>query len=859
MSDDSSSDDDRHSDVPSLASRILQASCLSVFEDPTQLFLPEGCISELVTQDAVCREIPKLRAAQKKALLEFILDKAPKIFAIAVCCRIQKDDLYMVMKKYHKHNFCDASLPLDKALQEHHPASKVFTSPFWDPFMINEFYNKQWRFLSPVFQRSDFVYNLAPDCILPFIWKGTTVKEGYSSQVLEVEIHQSHQEEPNYTIDGKPAHFAIKEIKPTKKLDLANVEKNWEAEAKALNEFNGLKHPHIITSVAALQKGENRYFIFPWADGGSLGDYWQNIKRPNLSSELVREVIQQLKGLADALVELHHYNGTENYRHGDLKPENILRFRNHRDQSRLGILKIADLGLAKRQHDLADIRPPTNTRFDTARYESPEVYTNTPRSQRYDIWSMGCIILELIVWMLYGYDQLSNLQQSIDEDCLPSKGTYFKVYALEEQARVHDTVLSWMSYMMTNDPECSQPSAIRDLLILVKTKLLVVPLSNKPKTAMDHEFDSDSGLSRRMDHSSQEIESSRANSTILLASLEEILKKTQRSAKYAFTTKPRYHIHGPSQQHSLATPDGLDDEDPISDIESVFSVFSDASISTVNSDISELGLDLGTVLNETISLMLEESVIYSRLKDAFEERKMQRARLERNLVRLLKKMSQDLKNEELESIAEAICKRVDPEALAQDNFMNPPSYKDIASQTEEKEASTRRDVAGLGKETAADAFHDDGDVSDSDPELDDHESSNPEALLQHIRSIVANSQAFESLVQGLTDFVHPSFHVIAYRIVRDEAEKKRSFEMTESIQNTLNDLVSELSYSSPIRIEESSAPRLSWVDKAQLLVEQLSNQEWLWWPLQPPEHPLRHGFTKLSNVVSIVQLLFRKV
>lgn len=201
MSDDSSSDDSHcHSDAPSLASRILEASCQSQFDSPTQLFLPEGCLRGLVTQDAVCREIPKLRAAQKKALLEFILDKAPKVFAIAVCCRIQKDDLYMVMKKYHKNNFCDTSLPLDKALQEYYPACKAFASPFWDPFMINEFFSKQWMFLSPVFKRSDFVYDIPPSCILPFVWKGSVVKEGYSSQVLEVEIHQSHQEEPKYTV-----------------------------------------------------------------------------------------------------------------------------------------------------------------------------------------------------------------------------------------------------------------------------------------------------------------------------------------------------------------------------------------------------------------------------------------------------------------------------------------------------------------------------------------------------------------------------------------------------------------------------------------------------------------------------------
>jgi hypothetical protein len=209
MSDDSSSDDDyvfggllrgpRHEPAePSLANRILLASQESHFENSTRLFLPEGCLKDLVTQDTVCRETPKLLEASNKSLLEFILNRATKVFAIAVVCRIQNDDLCTVMKKYRKHNFCDASLPLDNEFRKHHPA---FHSRFWGPFMLNEFYEKQWMFLSPVFSSKEFVYDLARSSILPFIWNGSMVMEGYSSRrVYEVEIHHSHLEEPHYTV-----------------------------------------------------------------------------------------------------------------------------------------------------------------------------------------------------------------------------------------------------------------------------------------------------------------------------------------------------------------------------------------------------------------------------------------------------------------------------------------------------------------------------------------------------------------------------------------------------------------------------------------------------------------------------------
>jgi serine/threonine protein kinase len=80
-----------------------------------------------------------------------------------------------------------------------------------------------------------------------------------------------------------------------------------------------------------------------------------------------------------------------------MKPENILRFR---DRTRVGILKIADMGLAKHHAVATYLRPRTSTRYGTVRYEPPEVMTHKlaeeGRSRLYDIWSMGCITLELI-------------------------------------------------------------------------------------------------------------------------------------------------------------------------------------------------------------------------------------------------------------------------------------------------------------------------------------------------------------------------------------------------------------------------------------------------------------------------------
>jgi serine/threonine protein kinase len=167
-------------------------------------------------------------------------------------------------------------------------------------------------------------------------------------------------------------------------------------------------------------------------------------------------------------------------RHGDLKPENILRFPN--DDAELGTLKIADLGHAK-QHVLATVdrnneHQVTSTAYGTKSYEALEITTTEyGRSRLYDIWSMGCITLEFIIWILYGNQCLTRFYHQISGGSrLP-----YQYYEIPDPSRpyhaeVHRVVRRWIDHILTKDPECSQNSAIRDLLVVVREKLLVVQL-----------------------------------------------------------------------------------------------------------------------------------------------------------------------------------------------------------------------------------------------------------------------------------------------------------------------------------------------------------------------------------------------
>ena len=283
----------------------------------------------------------------------------------------------------------------------------------------------------------------------------------------------------------------------------------WEVEARALREINKLQHTHITQCIAAIRRGSRRYFMFPWAGGGSLQDFWESIPNQHPNATMIHQTIEQLWGLADALDTLHHGDdsgnsnderlipniteGRRSVRHGNLEPSNILRFLEQdgttsvTTQPQLGLLKIADLNLAK-QHTVATISGTKSTRqrYGTVRYEAPEATVRLGgRSRLYDIWSMGCIVLEFIIWILHGNETLEDFRAQVEGPSLQACQFYEG-----NPLQVHHVVTKCISRIRLSDPECSRSSAIRDLLDVVRTRLLVVELDPRPSPARKGSFSS---------------------------------------------------------------------------------------------------------------------------------------------------------------------------------------------------------------------------------------------------------------------------------------------------------------------------------------------------------------------------------
>jgi hypothetical protein len=288
----------------------------------------------------------------------------------------------------------------------------------------------------------------------------------------------------------------VKEIKIDLDEDRHEVAEHWNDEVRALLEMNRLGQDHIVRFITAFRYGKQEdpehFLVFEWASGGNLQDLWKGLPHPARTAGLTKSVVEQLLGLAKALNAAHNLSPTTSYRHGDLKPANILWFRT---DDEIGILKIGDWGEAKVHFVNTEARRSnTSAKFGTRRYEPPEVEVGTTlgdtlqaerkgrkrRSRLYDIWAMGCIALEFMIWLLYGQEELSRFNDEVQGEYSSNSPFYqIKKSGNTSIAEVHRVVVHWLQHMLSDSACRPGTTALGDVLEIIEQGLLVV---NLPQT-----------------------------------------------------------------------------------------------------------------------------------------------------------------------------------------------------------------------------------------------------------------------------------------------------------------------------------------------------------------------------------------
>ena len=128
------------------------------------------------------------------------------------------------------------------------------------------------------------------------------------------------------------------------------------------------------------------YIELEWANGGDLK---QLLKRHNESTPKAHFSEWRIWNFFVQVCRGVHHMHEKSIMHRDLKPANILVMKTKYDYC----LKIADLGLGRK---IGESFQETHSRVGTPLYMAPEVLTNQGYAWSSDVWSMGCILYELI-------------------------------------------------------------------------------------------------------------------------------------------------------------------------------------------------------------------------------------------------------------------------------------------------------------------------------------------------------------------------------------------------------------------------------------------------------------------------------
>jgi serine/threonine protein kinase len=296
---------------------------------------------------------------------------------------------------------------------------------------------------------------------------------------------------------GQGAFGTVDEVEnprfPGKTFALKTFEKSspsWSAEEAFSREREALAslwpgHPHLIEFLGSNASGSQFCILMSPVANMDLARllhsrHWSIERyesswssRPSISSQMktplekrAKSLLNSMGCLASALRHIHNVqpNGMTGY-HCDLKPENVLVFE---VQNRYH-LRVADFGSAS--FSATTYKRNSKALAVTPMYSAPEFHThNSQRRQldRADIWSLGCVFLDMLTWAFgIPIEEFENFRSSDPSDrAFYSKQHQVKLWLAKLQERAQQLGYSF-SYlnpygtiwnMISNSPE-DRPTA----------------------------------------------------------------------------------------------------------------------------------------------------------------------------------------------------------------------------------------------------------------------------------------------------------------------------------------------------------------------------------------------------------------
>ena len=202
-----------------------------------------------------------------------------------------------------------------------------------------------------------------------------------------------------------------------------------------LKELRKFSHPHIVTHLATWTRDERYYMLFPYAQC-NLREYMGKPEYKFAEKDAFW-LLDQFRGMAGAVKRIHDLSYVEaptssltvttptagerrTAWHHDIKPENILFFKD--SSSDYGMFRVSDWGSAK-VNTYRTRSYHTKHPIGTLTYEAPEYTSKGETSRPYDLWSLGCVFLELLIWAVFDSTHVENFSDQRDDIRNADSGT----------------------------------------------------------------------------------------------------------------------------------------------------------------------------------------------------------------------------------------------------------------------------------------------------------------------------------------------------------------------------------------------------------------------------------------------------
>ncbi|KAG8669430.1 hypothetical protein FPOAC2_08759 [Fusarium poae] len=304
-----------------------------------------------------------------------------------------------LIKEFISHGFQDQQLPLLDTERFGNDRAMVKD--------MEEFCENQWMFCPVVFSSTMPMdkRTIPRRQILPIKdEKITTTKANHSKSVIRVVTLHSEC----YDKDWSPSPTVVFKEYLTGERDA--LRDSWTREYNAFVKIDSCDH--IVQYLGSFEQNQRCFMVLEYATEGSLLELYRRDEPPATPEER-RYFLYGMMGLIKAVDKIQNLGGgprnqRTGFAHRDIKPSNILVFPERQGLYSAGFtMKLADFDTATSELPIDEASISFHDNNGDKTYCAPEasrVYTYEKQTIRpvplsSDIWSLGCVFSEALVWV----------------------------------------------------------------------------------------------------------------------------------------------------------------------------------------------------------------------------------------------------------------------------------------------------------------------------------------------------------------------------------------------------------------------------------------------------------------------------